>query len=223
MGYGDDDGHEEIEAWNCAPGCAVATLDAQSGLTGAKAAVTGMEPSSDGFGNRVYDSMKRRCPAVLRDELGSASRFFPVFEDDASFRYVRRPSPTERNTGCYDFLWRRVGRFWERVDQETWDGLPDENRAQGNVHPTLKPVALLRWLVRLVCPEKGTVLDPFLGSGSTAVACLQEDFSCVGVEQDAENYAIARARVEWTAGSPVSEHGDILPPRPEKLQGELFT
>lgn len=223
MGYGEKDGREQMEDWNCAPGCAVAALDAQSGLTGQKAAVTGREPSSDGFGRRVYDSTKQRSPAVPHDELGSASRFFPVFEDDASFRYVRRAGTSERSAGCDDFFWRRVGTFWERVDRETWVALAEEDRAQGNVHPTLKPIALLRWLVRLICPVDGTVLDPFLGSGSTALACLQEKLSCVGIERDPENYAMARGRVEWVTGAPIPEHGDGLPDRPEKRQGNLFT
>ena len=56
-----------------------------------------------------------------------------------------------------------------------------------NDHPTVKPVALMRWLVRLVTPPGGVVLDPFMGSGSTGVAALREGFRFVGVDMD-EHY-----------------------------------
>jgi DNA modification methylase len=68
-------------------------------------------------------------------------------------------------------------------------------RGEGNTHPTVKPLALMRWLVRLVCPPGGVVLDPFLGSGTTAVACRQEGRDCVGIERDPAYFAIAERRL----------------------------
>lgn len=65
-----------------------------------------------------------------------------------------------------------------------------------NNHPTVKPVALMRWLVRLITPENGTVLDPFAGSGSTGVACHAEGFSFVGIESDPAYVEIARRRLD---------------------------
>jgi site-specific DNA-methyltransferase (adenine-specific) len=59
----------------------------------------------------------------------------------------------------------------------------------------VKPVELMRHLVRLVTPEGGTVLDPFLGSGSTAVAAEQEGFDWIGIEREAEYVAIAEQRM----------------------------
>jgi site-specific DNA-methyltransferase (adenine-specific) len=64
-----------------------------------------------------------------------------------------------------------------------------------NHHPTVKPLALMRWLVRLVTPPGGTVLDPFCGSGTTGCACALEGFSFVGIEQDAGYCEIARKRI----------------------------
>src|SRR5690606_38865421 len=64
-----------------------------------------------------------------------------------------------------------------------------------NNHPTVKPADLMAWLVRLITPPGGTVLDPFAGSGSTLVAAKREGFSYVGIEQEAEYVEIARARV----------------------------
>lgn len=67
-----------------------------------------------------------------------------------------------------------------------------------NQHPTVKPLALMRWLLRLVTPPGGLVLDPFVGSGTTPVACKLEGFDCIGIEQDAANVATALARLEHT-------------------------
>ena len=68
-------------------------------------------------------------------------------------------------------------------------------RGEGNDHPTVKPLALMRYLVRLFAPAGGFVLDPFAGSGSTGVAALQEGRSFVGIERDAHNVEIARRRI----------------------------
>ena len=65
----------------------------------------------------------------------------------------------------------------------------------GSTHPTMKPVSLMRWLVRLVTPPGGLVCDPFLGSGTTALACLAEGMRCLGIEREAEYIAIARKRL----------------------------
>lgn len=69
-----------------------------------------------------------------------------------------------------------------------------KERGENNTHPTVKPISLMRYLVRLVCPPGGTVLDPFAGSGSTAVACEIEGFGYVAIEREAEYVEIARGR-----------------------------
>ena len=73
----------------------------------------------------------------------------------------------------------------------TWDG----GQVEANRHPTVKPTELMAWLVRLVTPPGGIVLDPFAGSGSTLVAAKREGFSYVGIEQEAEYVEIAKKRV----------------------------
>src|SRR5690606_21162457 len=73
----------------------------------------------------------------------------------------------------------------------TWDG----GQVEANRHPTVKPTDLMAWLVRLVTPPGGTVLDPFAGSGSTLVAAKREGFSYVGIEREEEYVEIAKARV----------------------------
>lgn len=74
-----------------------------------------------------------------------------------------------------------------------------EERSRGmgnrNSHPTVKPVSLMSWLVRMVCPPGGTVLDPFLGSGTTAIAAIGCGFNWIGIEREAEYVEIARQRI----------------------------
>ncbi len=89
-----------------------------------------------------------------------------------------------------------------------------------NVHPTVKPLALMRWLVRLVTPPGGLVLDPFAGSGTTGIACIQEQLRFIGIEREAEYVQIAEARIAATAeryetGGPLFaavDLGGVLPP-----------
>ena len=72
-----------------------------------------------------------------------------------------------------------------------------ERRVNGkkNPHPTVKPVALMRWLLRLVVPAGGTVVDPFAGSGTTGVACVAEGLPFLGIEKDSSYAEVARARL----------------------------
>jgi site-specific DNA-methyltransferase (adenine-specific) len=77
------------------------------------------------------------------------------------------------------------------------DGLPPKLR---NRHPTVKPVDLMRWLVRLITPPGGVVLDPFTGSGSTGKACALEGRDFVGVELDPQHVKVAEARIAHAGG-----------------------
>lgn len=72
--------------------------------------------------------------------------------------------------------------------------------AEENLHPTVKPVRLMRWLCRLVTPPGGLVLEPFAGSGTTAVAALREGLRVHAIEREAEYARIADARIRYAAG-----------------------
>jgi site-specific DNA-methyltransferase (adenine-specific) len=124
---------------------------------------------------------------AARGDTGSAARFF----------YCARPTRAEKDAGlesfeesCTDVLARHRSRRMDEVKR------PDGARpATGrNTHPTVKPVALCRYLIRLVTPPGGTVLDPFAGSGTSGVAAINEGNSFIGMENDPESVAIARAR-----------------------------
>jgi site-specific DNA-methyltransferase (adenine-specific) len=71
-----------------------------------------------------------------------------------------------------------------------------EGFEEKNIHPTVKPVALMEYLIKMVTPTNGIVLDPFMGSGSTGVACVLNDFEFVGIDLDKDYCEIARARIE---------------------------
>jgi DNA modification methylase len=75
-----------------------------------------------------------------------------------------------------------------------------KDRGEGNNHPTVKPTDLMRYLCRLVTPPNGIVLDPYMGSGSTGKAAVLEGFSFIGIEMNAEYYAIARTRIKSAKG-----------------------
>jgi site-specific DNA-methyltransferase (adenine-specific) len=80
-----------------------------------------------------------------------------------------------------------------------------------NTHPTVKPLALMRWLVRLVTPPDGVVLDPFTGSGSTGCAAVLEGVAFVGVERDERFAAIARRRIAaWAELPPGTDPERVL-------------
>jgi DNA modification methylase len=66
-----------------------------------------------------------------------------------------------------------------------------------NHHPTVKPTDLMRYLCRLITPPNGTVLDPFMGSGSTGKAAMYEGFKFIGIEMTDEYLPIAKARIEF--------------------------
>jgi DNA modification methylase len=115
-------------------------------------------------------------------DSGSASRFF----------YTAKASKEERNFGLYDFEKDVVtdGRT-KPIDNAFNRG----KTKRKNIHPTVKPIDLMRYLVRLVTPPNGICLDPYLGSGTTAIACEMEKFSWIGIELVPEYAEIAKARI----------------------------
>ena len=83
--------------------------------------------------------------------------------------------------------------------------------AVGNNHPTVKPVALMRYLIQLVTPANSTVLDPFMGSGSTGMAAVELGHRFVGIDLDANYVAIADKRIlGWCAKSDANSTFDKL-------------
>ena len=136
-------------------------------------------------------------------ESGGASRFF----------YCAKTSRAEREAGLAGFKVRTADPYGQHrgrrmEDKSRIDGKPAKEGR--NHHPTVKPINLMRWLVRLVTPPDGTVLDCFLGSGSTGCAAVLEGFDFVGIEREAEYIAIAEARIAFWAQHVGKEVEDVL-------------
>ena len=119
------------------------------------------------------------------------------------FLYSAKPSREERDYGCHGLQEKSGGQATQRTDGSA--GLNSPRAGSGrtggsrNFHPTVKPVGLMRWLVRLVTPINGVVLDPFLGSGTTGMAAKYEQRSFIGIEREVEYMAIAERRIRAVA------------------------
>ena len=177
-------GEETVEDWNCVDDCPIKILDEQSGES--KSSKSAKLYINDTENRSVKNSASgHRSPNSTYSDVGGASRFF----------YVAKASKSERNKGLDDFD--------EKVIEGRDEGQDDRNVAykprptpMANIHPTVKPVKLMQYLVRLITPKNGIVLDPFCGSGTTGIACKLEGFQFVGLEQDAEYSKIAQARID---------------------------
>jgi site-specific DNA-methyltransferase (adenine-specific) len=133
----------------------------------------------------------------LRFDSGSAARFF----------YCAKASKRDRNEGLDGFEAKRDHDG--RADGGVGGDNPRNrtNNAKLNHHPTVKPTSLMQYLVRLVTPPNGIVLDPFMGSGSTGKACAYEGFEFIGIDQSAEYVEIAQARIDFA----LADKSDELP------------
>lgn len=119
------------------------------------------------------------------------------------FFYCAKISSSERNAGLEGMEKRKSDVGDQRPSGTMSQRLhPDENRKEiprANTHPTVKPQKLMRYLARLVTPPGGTLIDPFMGSGSTGLAALSEGFGFVGIERELEYFEIASKRIEASA------------------------
>jgi len=177
-GFTDADGNETIEDWDCHEDCPIRILDEQSGILKSGA----MDSIAKGGKYNVYSKMNER-KVVNPSSQGGASRFF----------YVAKASKSERNKGLDGF---------EEKESKKFDGgefnsasTNANERTNKNFHPTVKPIKLMQYLVKMITPPNGIVLDHFCGSGTTGVACKIDGFNFVGLEQDPEYAKIAKARI----------------------------
>ena len=190
-GFGDENGEETIEHWECHPDCPIKIMDEQSGISTSTDAIRkNNRPMANAFGKYNADETNGYS------DKGGASRFF----------YVAKASKSERNNGLEGFeekplAFSNQAKAELKRGNDNYDG--GEAKGHGNsirhlknFHPTVKPVKLMQYLARLITPPNGKVLDPFCGSGTTGIACKLEGFEFVGMEQDAEYTKIAQARID---------------------------
>jgi DNA modification methylase len=166
---------------------AAALLDEQTGDL-----VSGGTPDNrqaDKF-RSVYGAFKGGAvESGIGSSRGGASRFY----------YVAKPSREERDFGT-DGLTARQRDESRKAGNPGGDNPRNRGlQPRGNFHPTVKPVELMRWLVKLVTPINGVVLDPFTGSGTTGMACRYEHRQFIGIEREADYIAIAEARIAAVA------------------------
>lgn len=130
-------------------------------------------------------------------------------EEWSRYFYCAKASKKERNAGLDGLTGKSIGakgnglaRVCDKCSTPQLQGCEciDNsyiNPTRQNFHPTVKPIELMKYLIKLVTPPKGTVLDPFLGSGTTAVAAILEGFEWKGCEMTDDYLPIIKARVSW--------------------------
>ena len=145
-------------------------------------------------------------------DAGSAARFF----------YCAKASKRDRDEGLEGFEAKtHKGYAGATISGRTmvdgeWVNTENERQPRANIHPTVKPTDLMAYLVRLVTPLGGRVLDPFMGSGSTGKAAMREGFNFIGCELSPEYLAIAEARIQHELAK------RQRPEPPPKPQADLF-
>ena len=157
------------------------------------------------FGDGAFvagtDLTNGRFPAnLIHDGSDEVKKCFPD-ESERFFKsiiYTAKASKSERNNGCEELEEK------ERIDYggfHSEKGLIENNRnpenrlPNKNNHPTVKPIALMEYLIKMITPKGGVVLDPFMGSGTTGVACNNLDYNFIGIEFDTEYFKIAEKRI----------------------------
>lgn len=185
-------------------GCRVPTFSDGPGST-PKSSVCGRRNSMAGDMDRVeYDNTKGRFPAnLIHDGSDEVLALFPESKGALAPVYGKQGNQKchTGDNGIYGHYEQRDTPMFPRGDSGSAARFfycakaSRSERGEGNVHPTVKPLALMRWLITLVTPEGATVLDPFMGSGTTGVAAKQLARRFVGIEKESHYYDIARARV----------------------------
>ena len=156
--------------------------------TKAGGSVSGKEPSRTGDENtNCYGEYDRVSWDSYADN-GSAARFF----------YCAKASKKDRDEGLdhmeeQQFVQWQTGNGASGKPSSMSEGRDTKRK---NTHPTVKPTDLMKYLVRMVTPKGGVVLDPFMGSGSTGKAAKLEGFDFIGIEMDEEYFLLAKSRID---------------------------
>jgi DNA modification methylase len=189
---------EIVEDWECVDECPIHMIDNQSGITKSTTrpptgkalfAPNDANRSVKWNANNVQDTTTRG-----HNDKGGASRFF----------YCAKPSQREKNSGCENIEPKEMGRHQSSLEggkMLTGSG-NERSNIKRNFHPTVKPVALLEWLITLVCPSyeamqrQPVILDCFVGSGTTGMAAQRLNVDFIGIDANEEYLTIAKARIE---------------------------
>jgi site-specific DNA-methyltransferase (adenine-specific) len=147
--------------------------------------------------NIIFDE---EAGKILDEQIeGGASRFF----------YCPKTSKSDRSEGLDEFEKKVTMRddgqpYGMNTNQFRPDGSERKPvEPKSNHHPTVKPTDLMAYLIRLVTPKGGIVLDPFMGSGSTGKAAVREGMDFIGIERETEYFEIAKSRIEYEINKPI--------------------
>jgi len=156
-------------------------LDEQTGNIGCSSDREKYKGSN--YGTSMFLGEKPLFNSPTYTDKGGASRFF----------YCAKASKSERNYGCEELEAKHIDiqQPHNSKDLEERYSMTSKNN-----HPTVKPIALMEYLIKLVSRENAIVLDPFLGSGTTAIACLKTNRKFIGIEKEPEYIKIAEARIK---------------------------
>ena len=189
--YVGEDKVVSTSVWECADGCPIKELDEQTQgkITQGHWAQTKVSGYGEfGSGSAEYLGVGRKA----EEKSGGASRFF----------YQAKANKKDRNEGLGEDLPEK-GKVYNGKSADSAGNAPGSvedkftTQPAKNFHPTVKPTALMEYLVKLVTPKGGIVLDPFSGSGSTGKAAVRNGFKFIGVEITEEYLPILKARVEF--------------------------
>lgn len=140
--------------------------------------------------NLVYGKRKKANINAFEASSGGASRFF----------YCAKASKSERNSGLEGMPKRFTKTMNDGVVQRHHNE-SEPSAYNQNHHPTVKPIKLMEYLCKLVTPYNGTILDPFMGSGTTGIAAKNLGFNFIGIEVDSEYIQIAEKRISRVSGA----------------------
>jgi len=178
------DNSEEVQ--ECFPETTVRTRKARTAVKGGCSGALGH------FGGSSPDAIG----TWPEDNGGNASRFFK------SIIYQAKASKSERNKGCEGLEDKTLyeadndhGNLGHFLVKKAGGDIGDKI-VRKNHHPTVKPIALMEYLIKMITPPQGTVLDPFAGSGTTLIAAKKNGFNYIGIELNAEYIKIAEARLK---------------------------
>lgn len=180
------------------------TGDAEQWRTGKRASDNGGHPAGRWPANVVHDGSDEVMEMFAAfGERTSGARKAGEYQPQGFYgnAIAERPAGMERPMPALEGSTGTAARFFYCAKASKTE------RGEGNTHPTVKPLALMQWLVRLVTPPGGTVLDPFAGSGTTLLAAEAEGMRATGIEQDAGHCAIIRKRL--ADAKPVAEPEDL--------------
>ena len=169
-------------------GCRVETDDDISGIS-SKTSIWGVNGDSKEVVSKG-NTYGGRFPANFIHD--NSEEVVDLLQDSARFFYTPKASQKERNKGLDEFEENTItdGRI-KSIDNAYNRG----ETIKKNIHPTVKPIDLMRYLVKLVTPKNATCLDPFMGSGTTAIACKLEGINYIGCELNEEYAKIAESRI----------------------------